>query len=281
MVCRAFAAGAKENFYGRNAMSPLLETMSAAFVLAVGLMTAVWLLSLARKDASVIDPFWGLGFLLVTVAACVLNGLVPRTAFLLILVAVWSLRLSVYLLWRNWGHGEDRRYVTMREKHGPGFWWVSLFSVFLLQGVILWFVSLPIQVAGARSLSTRFSALDIAGTVIWGVGLFFEIRGRLAIGAVQKRAREFGCVMDRGLWRYTRHPNYFGDCCVWWGLYLVCVAGGAWWTILSPLFMSILLLKVSGVSLLESTIGERRPGYDAYKARTNAFFPGPPRNFAP
>ena len=173
-------------------MSPLLETMSAAFVLAVGLMTAVWLLSLARKDASVIDPFWGLGFLLVTVAACVLNGLVPRTAFLLILVAVWSLRLSVYLLWRNWGHGEDRRYVTMREKHGPGFWWVSLFSVFLLQGVILWFVSLPIQVAGARSLSTRFSALDIAGTVIWGVGLFLESVGDWQLARFKREPENSG-----------------------------------------------------------------------------------------
>jgi steroid 5-alpha reductase family enzyme len=262
-------------------MNPLLETMSTTFVLVVGLMTAVWLLSLARNDASVIDPFWGLGFLAVTVASCAGNGLVPRTALLLILVAVWSLRLSVYLLWRNWGHGEDRRYVKMREKHGRRFWWVSLFSVFLLQGVILWFVSMPIQVAAARSLSTPFSALDVAGIAIWGVGFFFETVGDWQLARFKAAPEHSGRVMDRGLWRYTRHPNYFGDCCVWWGLYLVSVAGGAWWTVLSPIFMSILLLAVSGVSLLESTIGERRPGYDAYKAQTNSFFPGPRRTFKP
>jgi steroid 5-alpha reductase family enzyme len=262
-------------------MSPFLETMSTTFVLVACLMTAVWLLSLARKDASVIDPFWGLGFFVVTVAACVLNGLVPRTALLLILIAVWSLRLSVYLLWRNWGHGEDRRYVKMREKHGRRFWWVSLFSVFLLQGVILWFVSLPIQVAAARNLSTPFSVLDVAGTVIWGVGLFFESVGDWQLARFRAEPGNSGRVMDRGLWRYTRHPNYFGDFCIWWGLYLICGAGGAWWTVLSPIFMSILLLAVSGVSLLESTIGERRPDYVAYKARTNSFFPGPPRKIAP
>jgi steroid 5-alpha reductase family enzyme len=278
MVCRSFAAGAKDKRHERSEMSPLIETMLVTFAAAIGLMTAVWLFSLVRHDASVIDPFWGLGFLAVMVAACAENGLVPRTALLLILVAVWAFRLAVYLLWRNWGHGEDRRYVKMREKHGPRFWWVSLFTVFLLQGVLLWFVSLPLQVAASRSLSTPFSVLDVAGTVIWTVGLLFESVGDWQLARFKAGPANAGRVMDRGLWRYTRHPNYFGDFCVWWGLYLVCVAGGAWWTVLSPILMSILLLKVSGVSLLESTIGERRPDYAAYQARTNSFFPGPPRN---
>jgi steroid 5-alpha reductase family enzyme len=262
-------------------MSPLPETLATTFVFVAGLMTAVWLLSLARRDASVIDPFWGLGFLVVAVASCALNGLVPRTALLLMLVGVWSLRLSIYLLWRNWGHSEDRRYVKMREKQGRRFWWVSLFSVFLLQSVILWFVSLPIQVAAVRSLSTSFSVLDLLGTISWAVGFFFESVGDWQLARFKAKPANAGRVMDRGLWRYTRHPNYFGDFCVWWGLYLICVAGGAWWTVLSPIVMSILLLAVSGVSLLESTIGERRPDYVAYRARTNSFFPGPPGNFAP
>jgi steroid 5-alpha reductase family enzyme len=261
-------------------MSPLLATMSTAFVLVVGLMTAVWLLSLARKDASVIDPFWGLGFLLVAAASGLLNGFVPRTGLLLILVALWSLRLSGYLLWRNSGHGEDRRYVQMREKHGPRFWWVSLFSVFLLQAVILWFVSLPLQVAAAHDESTAFSILDAAGGLLWGIGFLFESVGDWQLARFKAQATNSGRVMDGGLWRYTRHPNYFGDFCVWWGLYLICVAGGAWWTILSPIAMTVLLMAVSGVSLLESTIGSRRPDYAAYQARTNAFFPGPPRKIA-
>jgi steroid 5-alpha reductase family enzyme len=258
-------------------MSPLFETISTAFVLAVGLMTAVWLLSLARKDASVIDPFWGLGFLLVAVASCLLNGCVPRTSLLLILVALWSLRLALYLFWRNWGHGEDRRYVKMREKRGRSFWWFSFFSVFLLQAVLLWFVSLPLQVAAAHQLATPLSLLDAAGTLLWGTGFVFESVGDWQLARFKAKPTNSGRVMDRGLWRYTRHPNYFGDFCVWWGLYLICVAGGAWWTILSPTLMTILLMAVSGVSLLESTIGSRRPDYAAYQSRTNAFFPGPAR----
>jgi steroid 5-alpha reductase family enzyme len=258
-------------------MSPLLETLSTTGVLVLGLMTAVWAWSLVRKDASVIDPFWGLGFLLVAVAACVLNGFVARTNLLVILVAIWALRLAAYLLWRNWGHGEDRRYVKMREKHGRRFWWVSFFSVFLLQGVLLWFVSLPIQVAAACHWSTPFSILDATGALLWGTGFLFESVGDWQLARFKARPENAGRVMDRGLWRYTRHPNYFGDFCVWWGLYLICAAGGAWWTVLSPIVMSILLLAVSGVSLLESTIGSRRPDYAAYQSRTNSFFPGLPR----
>jgi steroid 5-alpha reductase family enzyme len=168
----------------------------------------------------------------------------------------------------------------MRENHGPQFWWVSLFTVFLLQAVILWFVSMPLQVAAVKGASHSLGGLDAAGIVAWCLGFVFESIGDWQLARFKADPASAGKVLDRGLWRYTRHPNYFGDFCVWWGLYAIAAAGGAWWTIGSPLVMSFLLLKVSGVSLLESTIVDRRPEYAEYQARTNAFFPGPPRTAA-
>jgi steroid 5-alpha reductase family enzyme len=253
--------------------------MSATLAAIVGLMSVVWLLSLYRRDASIIDPFWGLGFVAVSLVAYGLNSpATPRTTLLVALTSLWGIRLSVYLLWRNAGHGEDRRYQAMRAMHGPRFWWISLFTVFLLQALILWFVSWPIQVACFERESTPLGWLDLVGGLIWLVGFLFETVGDWQLALFKAKRENAGRVMDRGLWRFTRHPNYFGDCCVWWGLYLIGAAGGAWWTLLSPLAMTLLLLKVSGVSLLEKTITDRRPDYAEYQARTNAFFPGPPRN---
>ena len=165
----------------------------------------------------------------------------------------------------------------MRALHGRSFWWVSFFTVFLLQAVILWFVSWPIQVASWAAAASPFGRLDALGAMVWLVGFLFEAIGDWQLARFKANPKNAGRVMDRGLWRFTRHPNYFGDCCVWWGLYLIAAAGGAWWTMLSPLVMSVLLLKVSGVSLLEKTIVDRRPDYADYQARTNAFLPGPPR----
>jgi steroid 5-alpha reductase family enzyme len=176
----------------------------------------------------------------------------------------------------------------MREQHGTRFWWISLLTVFLLQGVILWIVSLPIQAAMVATPSNvlfvatsgmPLSWLDFAGVGLWSIGLFFEAVGDFQMARFQADPNNAGRVMDRGLWRLTRHPNYFGDFCVWWGVYLIAFAGGAAWTIFSPLLMSWLLLKVSGVTLLEKTITHRRPDYAAYQARTSPFFPRPPRKW--
>jgi steroid 5-alpha reductase family enzyme len=232
-------------------MSPLTQTL------------LTWLVSIARRDASLFDPFWGTGFVVVAWLACVLNRPVePRAMLLAVLTTLWGLRLSLFLLWRNWGHGEDRRYRAMRDHWGPRFWWVSYVTVFLLQGVILWF------------------GLDIAGLGLWTVGVLFESLGDWQLARFKADPANAGRVMDRGLWRYTRHPNYFGDFCVWWGLYLIAAAGGAWWTVGSPLLMSLFLMRVSGVTLLEQTIVDRRPDYAAYQRRTNAFFPGLPKGSA-
>ena len=272
-------------------MSPLAQTFLATLAVVLAALFVLWLLSVARQDASIIDPFWGTGFVLVAWTAFVLNpptDILPlwsgdfvtfgssRSLLLAVLTTIWGVRLSLFLLCRNWGHGEDRRYQAMRAQHGQRFWWVSLISVYLLQGVILWFVSFPIQAALAAATDSPLNWLDAIGGALWATGVFFETVGDWQLARFKADPANAGRVMDRGLWRLTRHPNYFGDFCVWWGMYLIATAGGAWWTVLSPLLMSVLLLKVSGVTLLEKTITDRRPEYAAYQARTNAFFPGPP-----
>lgn len=260
-------------------MPPLVLTLCVTLAAVVATMTVVWLLSLLKHDASIVDPVWGCGFVIVAVAATWLNWPpASRTVLIVALTTVWGLRLSAFLLWRNWGHGEDSRYAAMRTRHGQRFWWVSLLTVFLLQAVILWFVSLPIQVSANSAEADALIWLDGVGVLVWLLGFAFESLGDWQLARFKASPANAGKVMDRGLWRFTRHPNYFGDFCVWWGIYLVAVAGGAWWTVLSPLLMSYLLLRVSGVALLERTILDRRPDYAAYQARTKAFFPGPQRS---
>jgi steroid 5-alpha reductase family enzyme len=207
------------------------------------------------------------------------------------LTTIWGLRLSGHLTWRTFrgsrqagGRHEDRRYAAMRARD-ERFWWTSLFKVFWLQAGILWFVSLPVQVGICPSPSLQFVALPdrlantliVLGSTIWAVGLFFEAIGDYQLARFVADRNNQGQVLSSGLWRYTRHPNYFGDFCVWWGLYLIALANGAWWTFVGPLAISFFLLRVSGVTLLERDIGNRRPGYREYVERTSAFFPRPPK----
>ncbi len=265
-------------------MTVMLRDMLGVLVVVVITMTMLWLISLWRRDASVVDPFWGTGFVIVAGYTLVKSPAAPDAARCLLLAAlttIWGLRLSSYLLWRNLGHGEDRRYKAMRDHHGPRFWWVSLLTVFLLQGVILWIVSMPIQVAILKASTSPLGWLDFAGVSLWCVGLLFEAVGDWQMARFQSDPHSKGSVMDRGLWRLTRHPNYFGDFCIWWSLYLIAAPGGAGWTVFSPLLMSFFLLKVSGVTLLEKTITARRPDYAAYQARTSAFFPWWPKSSNP
>lgn len=258
-------------------MTPLAHSLLVSLGVLALLMTAMWLLSIVRRDASIVDPFWGTGFVIVTWIACGGWPADGRAMLMTALITLWGLRLSVFLLWRNWGHGEDHRYAAMRKHHGPRFVWVSLLTVFWLQGIILWFVSWPVQAVVCRSHGQPLSWLDGLGVIVWTIGLVFETLGDWQLARFKVKPENTGRVLNSGLWRYTRHPNYFGDFCVWWGLYLLALSAGAWWTIGSPLLMSVLLMKVSGVTLLESTITQRRPEYDAYRQRTNAFFPGLPR----
>ncbi len=241
-------------------------------------MVLLWLLSLGLRDASIVDIFWGLGFVVVAWVTFVLaDGDTARRVMLVTLVTIWGARLAGYLAWRNIGKGEDYRYRAMRKKAGDRWWWQSLFQVFLLQGVLMWVVSLPVQ--AGQVPDGGLNLLDAAGAACWVVGLFFETAGDIQLARFKADPANEGQVMDRGLWRYTRHPNYFGDFMVWWGLYLVALAtGDAWWTIVGPLVMTVLLMKVSGAGLLERSLSKRKPKYEDYIRRTNAFFPGPPRD---
>ncbi len=257
--------------------------ITAASTIAV-LMLATWLVSGVVRNASIVDLVWGLGFVLVAWAVFLRHSLETeignpgRVLVPVMLTTVWGLRLSGYLGWRNIGKGEDYRYRAMREKHERRFFWVSLGTVFGLQGVLMWIVSLPVQAAVARpSASDVFGWLLILGVGFWVVGFAFETVGDIQLARFKANPANRGKVMDRGLWRYTRHPNYFGDFCIWWGMYLIAFEAGHWWTIVGPAVMTALLMKYSGAGLLEKTIVNRRPGYEEYVKKTNTFFPGPPK----
>ena len=254
-------------------------TLATNALVMFALMTALWIIATRLRDVSIIDCCWGAAFVVVAWVSMTLNR--PASARMLLLAGVttvWGMRLSLYLLWRKWGHAEDRRYQAMRDHHGPRFWWISLFTVFLLQGLLVWFVALPLQSAAVIASHAPLGGLDACGAALWLIGFIFEAGGDWQLVRFQANPANRGRVLDQGFWRYTRHPNYFGDFCVWWGLYAMAAAGGAWGTILSPVVMSVLLLMVSGVALLEKSIGERRPEYAEYVRRTNAFIPGPPRD---
>jgi steroid 5-alpha reductase family enzyme len=235
-----------------------------------------WLLSLPLRNVSIVDSLWSLMFLLAAVTYAVGQAAPgPRAWLVIALVTVWSLRLAGYITWRNRGHGEDFRYQKIRANNEPGFAFQSLYIVFGLQAGLAWVISLPLL--AAINSSAPLGWLDGAGAALWLVGMVFEAGGDWQLARFKADPASRGKVLDSGLWRYTRHPNYFGDFCVWWGLFLIALAGGGWWSLAGPLMMSFLLLKVSGVALLEKDIGERRPAYRDYVRRTNAFFPGSPR----
>lgn len=256
------------------ATGAILATTLAA---VLGGMFLLWLVSLRTRDVSIVDIFWGLGF--VGIAAVALGATAapgPRALLTFVLVAVWGVRLAAYLAWRNHGQGEDYRYAAMRRHHGERFARVSLGTVFGLQAILMWVVSLPAQAAIAAG-AAPLGWLDAIAAVVWATGLFFESVGDAQLARFKADPANRGRVMDRGLWAWTRHPNYFGDFCVWWGIGLLGLAAGAWWSLVGPALMSVLLLRVSGVALLEKGLRKTRPGYAAYIAATPAFFPRPPR----
>ena len=260
-------------------MEGLGSVLIASAVAVAVLMIITWLVSLPIRNASIVDIVWGLGFVFVAwTAFFVSDGADPRRWLLTALTTVWGLRLSVYLAMRNLGKEEDYRYQEMRQRHGDRFGLVSLGTVFGLQGVLIWVVSLPVQAGQVPPSPPTLTWVDYLGAGVWLVGLVFESVGDWQLARFKADPANKGKVMDRGLWRYTRHPNYFGDFMVWWGLFLIALATGvAWWTVIGPIVMSILLIRVSGKAMLEKTIGKRRPAYEDYIRRTSGFFPMPPR----
>jgi steroid 5-alpha reductase family enzyme len=241
-----------------------------------GVALCTWFLSLLWRNVAIVDSLWSLMFMYAALSyAQGAAALGARAALVLILVTVWALRLSIYITWRNWGHGEDRRYRAIRARNEPHFSLKSLYLVFALQALLAWIISLPLLAAALSPRPLRI--FDFAGVCLWLVGFAFEAGGDWQLARFKADLANQSQVMDRGFWRFTRHPNYFGDFCVWWGFYCMAASAGAWWSIPGPILMTILLMRVSGVTLLEKDIGERRPKYSDYVRRTNAFFPGVPK----
>jgi steroid 5-alpha reductase family enzyme len=262
-------------------MSGVAEVALAGLAWTASLALLTWVASLVRHDASLVDRMWPV---FIVGAGLVYFALLPvqtvRGLWMAVLGAAWAVRLCLYITWRNWGHGEDRRYQAIRARNQPNFGFRSLYLVFALQAVLAWIVSAPFLpgMLAARSLGV----LDVLGVALALFGIFFEAIGDAQMARFRSDPKNAGQVMDRGLWRYTRHPNYFGEACVWWGIWLMAMGGAGWsgaWSVVSPLLMTWLLLKVSGVRMLEADIGERRPAYREYIARTNAFVPGPVRRW--
>lgn len=258
-------------------MSVTTALLAAAIAIVV-LMIGTWLVSLAIRNASIVDIVWGLGFVVVAwVVRAQGDTNTARQWLLVALTSVWGLRLTIHLYWRNHGEPEDYRYRAMRRRHGARFPIVSLATVFAFQGLMMWVVSLPVQL-GQVSNTPDLGVLAIIGVAIWVVGIFFETVGDLQLSRFRADPANEGTVMDHGLWRYTRHPNYFGDACVWWGLGLIAAETGLGaWGLIGSAVMTILLVRVSGAALLERSLRKRKPGYEAYIARTSSFVPRPPR----
>ena len=249
----------------------------AAITIAI-IMVSTWLLSVIIKNASIVDIVWGAGFAITSwVLALTVDGDSGRQVLLAIMVGVWGTRLAVYLAKRNIGHGEDWRYKAMRKKAGKKFPVSSLITVFGLQGVLMWVVSLPVQFGNGDS-SPGVGPLAVIGIMVWLVGLSFEAIGDLQLSRFKKNPANTGKVMDSGLWSLTRHPNYFGDALLWWGIGIVgAETGSGVIGFVGPLVMTFFLLRVSGVPMLERSLSKRREGYAEYVARTSPFFPRPPK----
>ena len=250
-------------------------------LVALAVMTALWLVSLARRDSSIVDIFWGAGFVVLVWVYYALtpDGFAGRKLLVGALVTLWGLRLSVHILIRNWGKGEDFRYQQWREAAGARWWWQSFFKVFLLQGVVMWVVSAPLLAAQISPAPDALTPVDVLAVALWAVGFFFEAVGDWQLARFKANPANRGKVLDTGVWRYTRHPNYFGDAAQWWAFWLFAAATGAGvLTVFSPVIMTWLLVRVSGVAMLERSLIENKPGYREYAQRTSAFIPWFPRS---
>lgn len=258
--------------------TPHIHAAGWGLALSLALALPVWAASVPLRDASLADRVWAALIAAPALLYAARLGADPRVWAMVAVLLAWALRLTAYVTWRNWGHGEDRRYEAMRARNQPHFALKSLWLVFGLQATLAWVVSWSVLAAAGGS--RPWTGLDTLGVAIGVAGVLMETMADAQLARFRRDPANHGRVMDRGLWRYSRHPNYFGEACVWWGLGLMGLAGGGWphaWSLASPLLMTVLLLRVSGVTLLEQDIGERRPAYRDYIRRTSAFIPWPPR----
>lgn len=256
---------------------PAIYIQALAVIMAM--MLVLWVFSVILKNVSIVDPFWGLGFVITTVFYFSrTEGFETRKILILVLTAIWGLRLFSYILWRNAGKGEDFRYREFRRKYGEKrYWWISFFQTFMLQGLLMWLISVPLLGAQYHSDNNNLNLLDYAGILVWITGFVFEAGGDYQLARFKANPENKGRVLDKGFWKYTRHPNYFGDTSVWWGYALICMASGSYIPVLGSLLMTFLIIKISGVALLEKSLKEQKPQYAEYIRKTSAFIPLPPK----
>ena len=259
-------------------MAEYLSIYLTGLAILLAFMTVLWIASVMLTNASIVDPFWGLSFVIIVwfYFARTPGGDAVRKSLLTALVTLWGLRLSLFLLWRNWGHGEDFRYQAFRRNYGPDrYWWISFFQTFMLQGVLVWIISSALL--GAQARGGGLNIFDYLGIVIWIVGIIFEAGSDIQLARFKRDPDTQGKLLKTGFWRYTRHPNYFGDAACWWGFGLMSIAAGSYLAALGAVVMTVLIIRVSGVALLEKSLSRDKPGYDAYATRTSAFIPLPPK----
>ncbi len=257
----------------------MLSIFLEGFLLLISLLTILWIVSVLIKDASIVDIFWGMTFVVTNIYYFIAtNDFYTRKIILLVLVTLWGLRLSIFLAFRNIGKGEDYRYQEFRKKYGPErYWWVSFFQVFLLQGILSIVISLTLLGVNFNTQNNDLSWLDFLAIFIWLIGIVFEAGGDYQMTKFKKNPENKGKVLNTGFWKYTRHPNYFGDAAVWWAYAIFSIAAGSYWTVVGSIIMTFLLLKVSGVALLEKSLKAGKPEYHEYIKKTNSFLPWFPK----
>ena len=256
-----------------------LQIYLQALLVIMIMMSVLWVLSIILKNVSIVDLFWGFGFVITAVFYFInTDGSDLRKRILIVLVSIWGLRLSAYLTWRNYGKGEDFRYREFRRKYGENrYWWISFFQTFLLQGVLMWLISVPLLGAQYAGADKNPGILDYIGILLWLIGFIFEAGGDYQLVVFKANPENKGKVLNTGFWKYTRHPNYFGDTAVWWGYGFICLSAGSYLPVLGSLLMTALIIKVSGVALLEKSLKDQKPQYKEYIEKTSAFIPWFPK----
>jgi len=257
----------------------MLNLFLQATLIIFILVTLLWIWSIFLVNVSIVDIFWGTGFVVVNAFYFFnLEAIHPRNILLLVLVSLWGLRLSIYLAARNIGKGEDSRYKQFRKNYGPDrYWWFSYFQVFLLQGALIMIISLPLLGAHYFTSENHLLWSDYLGVTVWLIGFIFEAGGDYQLARFKKDPSNKGRVLDSGLWKYTRHPNYFGDSAVWWGYGILCLSAGSYWPALGSILMTLLIIRVSGVALLEKSLNTEKAGYSEYIRKTSPFIPWFPK----
>jgi len=260
-------------------MMTFIQLYLIALASILSMMFILWIISTRIKNAGIVDMFWGFGF----VMTCFIyfmeaDGLETRKILLMTMVTLWGMRLSIYLAWRNIGKDEDPRYRKFRQDYGEHrYWWISLFQTFLLQGILMWLISAPLLGAQYFKNGNTLTVFDFMGVFVWLIGFIFEAGGDIQLARFKADPVNKGKVMNTGFWRYTRHPNYFGDAAIWCGYAIISIAAGSYIPVLGSVLMIALIVKVSGVALLEKTLRVSKPGYKDYVEKTSAFIPWFPK----